>query len=145
MDSIRLPLLMLHFIGLAMGVGGSLSLIALRKASHELAPTERVSFMLRALVVSKMGSLGFVLLLLTGLGMFFLEGPLNVLHSGGPAFHAKLTLVVIMTGVLGYSQVLAKRAREANGGPAMAKLPAIGNALAALGVCIIIAAVIAFQ
>jgi hypothetical protein len=47
--------------------------------------------------------------------------------------------------VLGYSQVLRKRAREANGGPALAKLAPVGAALLLLGVGIIIAAVLAFQ
>jgi uncharacterized membrane protein len=65
--------------------------------------------------------------------------------AGGPAFHAKLTLVVILCGVVGYSQALGKRAREAGGGPALAKLPAVGNAILLLGVAIVIAAVIAFQ
>ena len=50
-----------------------------------------------------------------------------------------------MAGGLGYSQVLAKRAREANGGPALEKLPLVGNLLAVLGVCIVIAAVLAFR
>jgi len=145
MDAIRLPLLMLHFLALALGVGASFSMFALRKVARSLPPAERLPFLLRASVVSKLGSVGFGLLLLTGLGMFFLEGPINVLRLGGPALHAKLTLVVIMAGVLGYSQVLAKRAREANGGPALEKLPLVSNVLTALGVCIVNAAVIAFR
>jgi alkylation response protein AidB-like acyl-CoA dehydrogenase len=55
-------------------------------------------------------------------GMFFMRGPGAVMAAGGPAFHAKLTLVVILCGAVGYSQVLGKRAREAGGGPALAKL-----------------------
>jgi len=140
-----LVLLMLHFVGLALGVGASFSLLTLRRASAGLEPAERTKFMLRALSVSKNGSYGLLLLLVTGLGMFFMRGPGAVMAAGGPAFHAKLTLVVILCGVVGYSQALGKRAREAGGGPALAKLPAIGNAILLLGVAIVIAAVIAFQ
>jgi len=68
-----------------------------------------------------------------------------MMAAGGPAFHAKLTLVVILCGAVGYSQVLGKRAREAGDGPTLAKLPAVGNAILVLGVGIVIAAVIAFQ
>jgi uncharacterized membrane protein len=140
-----LVLLMLHFVGLALGVGASFSLFTLRKASVEMEPAERTKFMLRALSVSKNGSFGLLLLLVSGLGMFFMRGPGAVMAAGGPAFHAKLTLVVILCGVAGYSQVLGKRARQANGGAALAKLPAVGNASLLLGVAIVIAAVIAFQ
>jgi uncharacterized membrane protein len=140
-----LVLLMLHFVGLALGVGASFALFTLRRASRELEPAERTKFTLRALSVSKNGSYGLLLLLVTGLGMFFMRGPGAVMAAGGPAFHAKLTLVVILCGVVGYSQALGKRAREAGGGPALAKLPAVSSAILMLGVAIVIAAVIAFQ
>jgi uncharacterized membrane protein len=140
-----LVLLMLHFVGLALGVGASFALFTLRRASAELESGERAKFMLRALSVAKNGSYGLLLLLLSGLGMFFMRGPGAVMAAGGPAFHAKLTLVVILFGVVGYSQALGKRAREAGGGPALAKLPAVSTAILLLGVAIIIAAVIAFQ
>ena len=140
-----LVLLMLHFVGLALGVGASFASFALRKASAELEPPERTKFALRAMVVAKNGSYGLALLLLTGLGMLFMRGPGAVLAAGGPAFHAKLTLVVILCGVVGYSQVLGKRAREAGGGPALAKVPAVSNAILLLGVAIIVSAVLAFQ
>ena len=58
-----LTLLMLHFVGLALGVGASFSLFTLRRASAELEPAERTRFILRALSVSKNGSYGLLLLL----------------------------------------------------------------------------------
>jgi len=126
-------------------VGASFALFTLRKAAAGLEPAERTKFLLRTLSVSKNGSYGLLLLLLTGLGMFFMRGPGPMMAAGGPAFHAKLTLVVILCGAVGYSQVLGKRAREAGDGPTLAKLPAVGNAILVLGVGIVIAAVIAFQ
>jgi len=140
-----LVLLVLHFVGLALGVGASFALFTLRKASAGLEPAERTKFLLRAAAVSKNGSYGLLLLLVSGLGMFFMRGPGAVMAAGGPAFHAKLTLVVLLVGAVGYSQALGKRAREAGGGPALTKLPGVGNAISALGVAIIVAAVLAFQ
>ena len=143
--STHVVLLMIHFIGLALGVGASFALFTLRKASASLEPAERSKFMLRAAVVSKNGSYGLLLLLLSGLAMFFLGGPRAVMAAGGPAFHAKLTLVVVLCGVVGYSQALGKRARLAGGGPLMAKLGTLGTVSLALSVAIVVCAVIAFQ
>jgi uncharacterized membrane protein len=145
MPASYLVLLTLHFLGLALGVGTSFAMLTLGKASAALEAGERRTFMLRVMAVSKNGSIGFLLLVLTGLGMLFMRGPASVMAAGGPAFHAKLTLVVITAGVLGYSQVLGKRAREASDVRAMAALPKVGAALLLLSIGIVIAAVIAFQ
>ena len=145
MSTAYLVLLMTHFLGLALAVGASFALFTLRRAGAELESAERVKFMLRALRVSVNSGIGLLLLLVSGLGMFFMRGPAAVMAIGGPAFHAKLTLVVILCGVFGYSQALGKRARLAGGGPALAKLPAVGNAILLLGIAIIVSAVIAFQ
>jgi uncharacterized membrane protein len=145
MPFIYLVLLCLHFLGLAIGVGASFASLTLRRASAGLSDAERTSFMLRALSVSKNGSYGLLLLLVSGLGMFFLRGPAALLAGGGPAFHAKLTLVVILCGAVGYSQALGKQAREAGGGPALGKLRTVSTAILLLGVAIVIAAVIAFR
>jgi len=146
MPASYLVLLVLHFLGLSLGVGTGFAMLRLGIASAKLDPAERRSFMLRTMSVSKNGSIGFLLLVLTGLGMLFMRGPASVFAAGGPAFHAKLTLVVIMAGVLGYTQMLQKRARSESGGAkAMATLPKAGAALLLLGVGIVIAAVIAFQ
>ena len=141
----HLVLLVLHFLGLALGVGASFALLTLRVAARDLEPGERAKFMLRALLVAKNGSYGLLLLLVSGLGMFFIDGPGVVMALGGPAFHAKLTFVVILCGAVGYAQVLGKRAREAGGGPALATLAKVSNVVLGLGVAIVIAAVIAFK
>ncbi len=146
MPPLYLVLKVLHFIGLALGVGTSFAMLALGMFARSLPADERGKLMLGAGgAVSKNGGLGLGLLIVSGLGMFFMRGPATVMAAGGPALHAKLTLVVIISGVLGYSQVLGKRAREAGGGPALAKLPQVGAALLVLSLAIIVAAVIAFQ
>ena len=138
-------ILFLHFIGLALGVGTSFAMFTLGASVRELAPEERAKFMLRASALRKNGSYGLALLILSGLGMFLLRGPREVMAWGGGAFHLKLTLVVILCGVFGYAQSVQKKVREAGGGPLMAKLPKLGAIMLLLSIAIVAAAVAAFK
>lgn len=140
-----LVLLMIHFLGLALGVGTSFAMLRLGIAARSLPEGERAAFMIRASAVAKNGGIGLGLSLLTGIGMLLMRGVGAVFAAGGEAFHAKLTFVLLLCGALGYTQVLIKRAREAGGGPALAALPKAGAALLVLGVAVMVCAVIAFQ
>jgi hypothetical protein len=135
----------LHFVGLALGVGASFALLTLGGAAGDLPPEERSKFLLRASAVRKNGSYGLALLILSGLAIFILRGPLEVMRWGGGAFHLKLTLVVILSGFFGYSQAVAKKVRLAGGGPLMAKLPTLGKIMLALGLATVASAVAAFK
>jgi len=137
-------LLIVHFIGLAMGVGTSFAGMALGRAARDMEPAERGKFMQRASAISINGSIGLTLLLVSGLGMWLTRGISQVLAWGGPAFHAKLTLVVILIGGFGYMQVLQKKARQGSAEHA-AKIPKLGAAMLLLGLGIIVAAVLAFK
>ena len=138
-------LLILHFIGLALGVGSGLAAFTLGLATKDMAPEERGKFMMRASALRKNGSYGLLLLVATGLGFVIERGWGSVAFRGGGFFHAKLTLVVVMLGLLGYSQVLGKKVREQGGGPAMGKLMLLGRVMLALGLTIIVLAVLAFH
>jgi len=140
-----LVLLILHFIGLTLGVGTGFAMMALGRSSAELPPEERTKFMLRTSVLSKNGSIGLALLILSGIGMLLERGIGPTFKLGGGLFHAKLTLVVIMAGLLGYMQATLKKVREAGGGPLMAKLPKLGGAMLMLGLSVIVLAVLAFE
>jgi hypothetical protein len=141
-----LVLLITHFIGLALAVGTGFASLALGMASKDMAAPERGQFMMRAGGgIAKNGSIGLALLLLSGLGMWFMRGISDVLAWGGPAFHAKLTLVVLAIIVFGLLQVTAKKVRQAGGGPLMARLPKLSGLMLLLGVSIIVSAVIAFK
>lgn len=138
-------LLILHFLGLALGVGSSFALLVLGITSKDLAPAERLAFAKRTFVLSKNGALGLVLLILSGIGFLLTRGVSEVFSWGGPAFHAKLTLVVLLCGCLGYSQVLMKRIRTGTEPGAAGRLPTIGRVMLFLNVSIVICAVLAFH
>ena len=138
-------LLILHFFGLALGVGAGLATFSLGLATKDLGPEERGKFMMRASILRKNGSYGLLLLIASGLGFIIERGWGSVAFRGGGLFHAKLTLVALMVGLLGYSQVLAKKAREQGGGPVLAKLMLLGRVMLATGLLIVILAVFAFH
>ena len=143
---IYLSVLVLHFIGLALGVGTSMAMLTLGALARNLPDAERGAFMQRVSPLRKHGSYGLALLILSGLSLFILRGPAQVMAWGGPAFHAKLTLVVVLCGLFGYLQVVAKKAREAGGsGPLVGRLFKLSVAMLVVSVAIVICAVIAFQ
>jgi uncharacterized membrane protein SirB2 len=137
--------LYLHFIGLAMGVGTGFANIALGVAMKDVPPEERPKVALRNMVVAKNGSIGLALLIVSGVGLMVMRGVSATFAWGGPAFHAKLTLVVLFIGVFGYMQMLGARAKREQGGPALAKMPKVGRVMFILGLAIVAAAVIAFK
>jgi uncharacterized membrane protein len=138
-------LLFTHFVGLALGVGTSFTFARVGAAMRDVPVAERAAFFRRLRGVSKNGGIGLGLLIFSGVGMMALRGFGATFAWGGPAFHAKLTLVVILSGLFGYQQVLSKRATFEPGDPATARIPKVGAALLLLGLCIVAAAVAAFQ
>jgi uncharacterized membrane protein len=138
-------LLALHFLGLALGVGAGFAQLTLGLASRELSMGERTSLALRTFSLSKNGSYGLLLLLVTGVGMMLMRGVKETFMWGGGAFHGKLTLVVIMLGVLGYSQVIGARARRSGSVSEIAKVRTLSRIQLVLGVLTVIAATVAFK
>jgi uncharacterized membrane protein len=138
-------LLITHFIGLALGLGTSFAMFTLGIAAKDLDGPERGKFLLRASALSKNGSIGLLLLILSGLGIVFQRGGFGaVMAWGGGAFHAKLALVVVLCGIVGAMQVTMKKVRGGNTA-AMARLPMLGRIGLLTSVTIVVLAVVAFK
>jgi uncharacterized membrane protein len=137
--------LIVHFVGLAFGVGASLAMFRLRLAARDMAPADRAEFMRRASVLSKNGGVGLLLLILSGAGLVIGRGVDVVMAWGGPMFHIKLTLVVILMGLFGYMQVLMRKSRGPDGAAATARIPVVSSIVLWLGLSIIVFAVLAFH
>jgi uncharacterized membrane protein len=135
----------LHFLGLAMGVGTGFAMFTLGFATRQLAPPERAAFMLRATALSRMGSIGLLLLIVSGLGMMWQRGVDVVFAWGGGLFHVKLTLVVVLIGLVGYMHALTARAKREGGAPIMGKLAIFGQLTLLVGITIVVVAVLAFR
>ena len=137
--------LIAHFIGLALAVGTGFAMFTLGMATTDMAPADRGAFMRRALALNRNGSTGLLLLIASGLGLLFGQGVEAMMVGGGAMFHVKLTLVVVLAGVFGYMQVLVLKAKSADGGTAMARVPVIGRVMLLLGLAIVVFAVLAFH
>ena len=138
-------LLALHFLGLALGVGAGFAQLTLGLASRDLPAGDRTAFALRALSLSKNGSYGLLLSILTGVGMMLIRGVSATFQWGGGAFHGKVTLVAIMIGVLGYAQVVGARARRSGSVTDINKARILARVQLTLGVLVVIAATVAFK
>jgi hypothetical protein len=137
--------LILHFLGVALGVGTGFAMMTLGLSTRDMPPEDRGAFMRRASVIGLNGSIGLALLIGSGVGLLFTRGVDVVMAWGGMWFHIKLTLVAIFIGVFGYLQVLVRQSRSAEGAAAAARIPVISRIMLVLGVSIVISAVLAFH
>ena len=89
----REAMLILHFIGLTMGLGTSFAHAFLGIAVSKMTPGEAIKFRLYSLVLSKMGNIGMGLLIFSGL--YLITPYWNILQT----LHLliiKLALVIIL-------------------------------------------------
>jgi uncharacterized membrane protein len=89
----REPMLIIHFIGLAMGLGAGFANLFLGDAMSKMPPDEAKAFALKAMVLSKMGHIGITLLILSGL---YLMSPFWRTLSEMPLLIAKILLVAVL-------------------------------------------------
>jgi len=136
--------LILHFLGLALAVGTGFSMMTLGMATADMAPPDRGAFMRRAFALSKNGSVGLLLLIVSGVGLILNRGVDVVMAWGGGFFHAKLTVIAILVGVFGYMQVQIRKAKSGDVA-AMMRTAIIGRIMLLLGITIVILAVLAFH
>lgn len=114
--------LVLHFVGLALGASVSIAGGVMMGVMARSAPAERPVLARFMPAMSRVGRAGLALLWLSGLALVFLR-------FGNPGmlpwtFHAKLTMVVLLTAVVAYLRMLEKRAAsgDASAGPRMQQI-----------------------
>ena len=113
-------MLIVHFIGLIMGVGTSLALIFLGKVKSKMEKQERINFSLNTLALGKMGQIGLFLLVLSG---GYLMTPHWQSLSTSFLLMAKLTLVGFLIALIVAISSFAKKAKK---GDAEKSLKTIG-------------------
>ena len=136
--------LILHFIGVALGVGTGFAMLTLGLATRDMSPADRGAFMRRASMVGVNGSIGLLLLIVSGVGLLLTRGVAEVMAWGGAMFHIKLTLVVVLIGVFGYMQVLVRKFKSGDAAAA-ARLPVVSKIMLLLSLAIVVFAVLAFH
>jgi uncharacterized membrane protein SirB2 len=136
-------LLILHMVGLSIGAGTGIYIAAVaRHATRNLDQAEA-----RTLIpgvngaISRVGSIGLALLLLSGIGMAAIVGPAAL----GTAFWIKMALVVLIVAFVGTMQHLSRRTRRSGDAGAAATMKRLGPVGPVLAVLTVIAAVGAFH
>ena len=85
--------LIIHFIGLAMGLGTSFAFMFLGMSAAKMEKEEARKFSEKIMIVSRMGHIGLTLLIISGI---FLMSPYWQSLPEMPLLIAKLTLVVML-------------------------------------------------
>lgn len=135
--------IILHLLGVVLGVGTGFAMMALGIASKDMAPADRGAFMRRASAVGINGSVGMLLLIISGLGLFYTIGVETVM-AYGPMVHVKFTLVAVLIALFGYMQVLLRKYKSGDLAAA-AMIPKVSTVMLLVGVGIVTAAVLAFH
>ncbi|MBM3750826.1 MAG: hypothetical protein FJW21_06540 [Acidimicrobiia bacterium] len=140
-DGMR-ALVVLHFLGLAMGFSTGFGNIVMAGIMAKATPDERRTLAKFPPAIARVGDIGLVLLWVTGLVLVFTKwGGFGAMPG---LFHAKLTAVVLMTLVSGFVHSQAKGVAAGDPG-AIAKAQAAGKVTFVLAVTIVTLAVWTFN
>lgn len=134
--------LIIHFIGLVMGIGTGFGFIFLGMAKAKMEEKEGTNFHIKSLALGGMGRIGLVLLILSG---GYLMTPYWSILSSEPLLMAKMSLVVLMIIMIGLIEMTAKKAKQTGGAEHLAKLETFGKITLPTGIAIIVCAVLFFH
>jgi uncharacterized membrane protein len=138
----REAMLILHFIGLSMGLGTSFAHAFLGIATANMSPEEIVKFRVHSLVLANMGNVGIGLLVISGL---YLITPYWSVLTSMPLLMAKLALVVVLIGLIIAINMLVKKARSGDAAVELKKMATLGKMTLIIALTIVILAVCVFH
>ncbi len=138
----REAMLIIHFIGLTLGVGTGFAFLFLGLSSKGMSQDEARDLFIKTLPISKMGQIGLFLLLVSG---GYLMTPYWEVLTSTPLLMTKLVLYVVLGGLIGMMSSYGKKVKRDNGGPGIQKIENLGKITLPLGIIIIILAVLIFH
>lgn len=135
-------MLIIHFLGLAMGLGTSFAYMFLGIASSKLEASEALKFNLQALSLSRMGIIGLTLLILSGL---YLMTPHWDSLLSMPLLLAKLFLVLVLVSLIAIMTSLGNKAKRGDAAAQFKKIAPLGKIALLTAIVIVVLAVVVFQ
>lgn len=138
----RETMLILHFIGLAMGLGVSFAYMFLGIASSKMETAEGQKFMLNAFAISTMGHIGLGLLVISGL---YLITPYWSVLPEMPLLIVKLVLVLVLGALIGMISAAARKAKQGDPEVHMKRTEFLGKFTLPITLIIVILAVLVFH
>ena len=138
----RDTMLIVHFIGLAMGLGTSFGFMFLGMASAKMEEPERLKFTLNTFALSRMGQIGLTLLVISGL---YLMTPYWRSLANSPMLIAKLVLVLVLGALVGINSAKAKKAQAGDAATHLKKMVPLGRLSLLTALAIVVLAVLIFH
>ena len=142
MNAFNQTLLVLHFLGLAMGFSVSAANIVMAGLMAKSTPAECLTFGRFPPVMSRVGDIGLVILWVTGATMLYTKW--GGIGSMPWQFHAKLTAVLLLTLTVGYIHSLQRLIRGGDAAAA-ARLQTVGKFATLFALIAVIFAVLTFD
>ena len=119
----REVMLIVHFIGLAMGLGTSLGFMFLGITASKMEKSEGLKFRLNSFGLSMMVNVGLLLLIISG---GYLMTPYWSSLTEMPLLMTKLTLVLVLGALIGIIGAKAKRAKTGDIEAELKKIQPLG-------------------
>jgi uncharacterized membrane protein len=135
-------MLILHFIGLTMGLGTGFAHAFLGTIASKMSADEAIKFRLHSLVLSRMGHIGIALLLISG---FALITPYWKMLSSMPLLIIKLSLVAILILLITLIAIATKKAKQGDAAVQLKKMEPLGKMTLLVALAIIVLAVNIFH
>jgi uncharacterized membrane protein len=142
MDRFNQLLLIAHFLGLALGFSVSFANIAMSGLLAKATPQERVVLSRFPPVMSRVGTLGLIVLWTSGLILVYTRW--NGFGTLPWQFHVKLTAVVLLTITVSIIHRLQHRVRGGDASAAV-RIETLGKLATALAVIAVVFAVLTFD
>ena len=137
----RAAMLIVHFLGLAMGIGTSFGFMFLGIAGKKMEKEERKKFALNSFALSRMGHIGLAMLVISGL---YQMTPFWGSLASRPLLIAKLVLVLTLIVTVSFATVYAQRAKKGNTESNLKKIAILGKVAVFSGKAIVVLAVLIF-
>jgi uncharacterized membrane protein len=138
----REAMLILHFIGLTMGMGTGFAHAFLGAATTKMSNEEATKFRLNTLVLGKMGHIGIALLLISG---FYLITPYWKVLTSTPLLIVKLSLVLVLIVLIAMITIAGKKAMNGDAEKQFKKMKTLGKLTLLISLAIVIVAVNIFH
>ena len=135
-------MLIVHFIGLAMGVGTGIANFFLGRAASKMDKSEALKFIFNTFVLGKMGMIGITLLILSG---GYLMTPFWKTLQNMPTLITKLVMVLVLITGIGMISYNAGKAQKGDPGKYLKRLRILGPVTLLVSLVIIILAVLSFH
>ncbi|MCB0775613.1 MAG: hypothetical protein KDB99_04725 [Chitinophagaceae bacterium] len=138
----REVMLIIHFIGLAMGLGTSIGFIFLGAAASKMEKADQQKFMVNSFALSNMGKTGLVLLVLSG---GYLMTPYWSSLTSMPLLMIKLGLVLLLIVLIIILTSLMSKVKKGEAEKYAPKIPIVGRISLLTVLAIVILAVYNFH